>query len=421
MVLVGNNRFVFTYNLAANAKSAEFDAGGRSFDSVYISASNKVTITWNVSGTARYQGIELFDSNMNFLRQVARAGGHMDMTRDANGDDVLVWTNAADPNPIANCPNGIVKIRLSDAQQTCILALGWGMAVHISAPDNAGWVMVETYASSDPMPGGSAWTKYMGEFLQVKLDGSETRRLAHHRSRASGSYTWQPKVSVSRDGAKLVFASNYGLVQQLGYPASYTDAYMIDVATASLDSTPSGSDAGSTASNPQPAAPPAAAVSTITRSEQTDSAIAYTGAWFDNSLNVHSGGAARLSMESGARAIFSFNGTGASWISYRDQWSGFAKVYVDGVLKQEIDTYASPAAAQYKMYSIAGLNDGAHTLTIEVEGRKNISSAEFGCGSTHSKGSWMDRPPPGERNGCFGVSFNACFSTGRNVASDRAI
>jgi len=47
-------------------------------------------------------------------------------------------------------------------------------------------------------------------------------------------------------------------------------------------------------------------------------------------------------MDSGSRASLTFTGTGVSWILYRDEWSGIANVYLDGVLKSAVDTYASP-------------------------------------------------------------------------------
>jgi hypothetical protein len=37
------------------------------------------------------------------------------------------------------------------------------------------------------------------------------------------------------------------------------------------------------------------------------------------------------------RAAFTFNGTAVKWIGYKDAWSGIAKVYIDGVLKAQID------------------------------------------------------------------------------------
>jgi len=130
-VFVGDNREVFVYQISKDQKLAAYDLGGRKFDSIYITPDNNVSITWAKAGTDRYTGIELFDSNMSFLRQLAHAGGHMHYTRDTDGAEVLVWTNSDDAQPIANCENGIVKIRVADASQTCLAQLDWSLAVHI--------------------------------------------------------------------------------------------------------------------------------------------------------------------------------------------------------------------------------------------------------------------------------------------------
>src|SRR5204862_217452 len=89
----------------------------------------------------------------------------------------------------------------------------------------------------------------------------------------------------------------------------------------------------------------------------------------------NSGGSAVMSMDKGARASFTFNGTGATWIGYRDEWSGIANVYLDGTLKGAVDTYSSPGQAKASAYSITGLTSGSHTLVIEVTGTKSASSA----------------------------------------------
>ena len=161
-------------------------------------------VSWIQSGIVRSTGQELFDTNMNFLRQVGDADGHKDVTLDTNGDEVLVWTNSNDPQPI--CNNGIVKIKLANGLQTCLASFDWSLAVHISAPDNSGFVYVETYAPSNPDP-PSGWMAYTNELLQIKLDGSQVLRLAHHRSRPfeANTYNWQPKMSTSRDGSRVVY------------------------------------------------------------------------------------------------------------------------------------------------------------------------------------------------------------------------
>jgi hypothetical protein len=191
-VFTGNGRYIFVYDLATDSKGPALDAGGRAFDSLYITPNDNVTVTWLATGSGRFAGIELFDRNMTFARQLSTVGAHMDVTRDTDGEEVLILTNAADP--AATCDNAIVKVRLSDGRRDCLLSLDWSLAVHISAPDASGWCFVETYAPADPTttPG---WTRYTGEILQVKLDGTEVRRLAHHRSRPFNSYNYQPRAT----------------------------------------------------------------------------------------------------------------------------------------------------------------------------------------------------------------------------------
>jgi hypothetical protein len=230
LVLAGDHRYIFVYQISSDTTGSVLDTGGRGFDSLYITPNDNITITWLSNGSSRFTGIELFDMNMNFLRQLTHAGGHMDVTRDVNGDEVLVWADYGDGQLQVPCTAGIMKVRLSDASQTCIWKADWSLAAHVSAPDGNGWVFVETYAPSDPIP-PNGWNVYTNELLQVKIDGTEVRRLAHHRSRPFNSYTWQPKISTSRDGTKVVFGSNFGLQAILGYPREYSDAYMIDLAS----------------------------------------------------------------------------------------------------------------------------------------------------------------------------------------------
>ena len=346
-VFAGDRRYVFVYRIGTDTKSSTFDTGGQSFDSLYITPDNNVTITWNQTGAARYTGIELFDSNMSFQRQVARAGGHMDVTLDTNGNEVLVWTNSNDPQPI--CNNGIVKIRLADGQQTCLASFDWSLAVHISAPDNSGFVYVDTYAPGNPNP-PTGWVAYTNELLRIKLDGSQVLRLAHHRSRPfqTNTYNWQPRISSSRDGSLVVYNSDYDLQVIDGYADQYSDVYLI--------------------------APTTTTTTTVVRYEQNNPAVQLTGNWYPNSGAFNSGGSAVLAMDQGSQARFTFTGTGVQWIGFRDAWSGIAQVYVDGVLEGLIDTYSAEQQAQAVVYSISGLSNASHSLTIVVTGTRNANS-----------------------------------------------
>jgi hypothetical protein len=76
------------------------------------------------------------------------------------------------------------------------------------------------------------WTAYTNEVLMIRLDGAEIRRLAHHRSRPYNSYDYMPRASVSSDGTRLIFASNYGLPVD-GY-TDYVDAYLMTLNSRTL-------------------------------------------------------------------------------------------------------------------------------------------------------------------------------------------
>ena len=366
-VFAGDGRYVFVYRIGTDTKSPVFDTGGKALDSIYITPNNNVILSWIESGTVRYTGQELFDANMNFLRQVGRADGHKDVTLDTNGDEVLVWTNSNDPQPI--CNNGIVKIRLADGQQTCLATFDWSLAVHISAPDNSGFVYVETYSPSNPNP-PSGWVAYTNELLQIKLDGSQVLRLAHHRSRPyqTDTYNWQPKMSTSRDGSRVVYGSDYDLQTLDGYADQYSDVYLMVVG---------GSSTPTPLPAPPPAGPPTPApttTATVVRYEQDNPAIQLSGNWLPNSGAFNSGGSSILAMDQGSQARFTFTGTGVQWIGYRDAWSGIAQVYLDGALQGTIDTYSAGQQAQAVVYAISGLGNTSHNLTLVVAGTRNANS-----------------------------------------------
>ncbi len=394
-VFVGDGNQIFVYQISTGKKFTVFNTGSTRFDSTYITPDNEVIVSWLTSGTTRYTGQELFDINMNFLRQLSRADGHKHLTTDTNGDEVLIWTNSDDPTPIANCQNGIVKIRLADATETCLLQLSWSLAVHITAPDGNGTAFVDTEAPSNPQPGTSAWVPYTNELLQVKLDGSGTTRWAHHRSFPVNSYNWQPKLTISRDGTHMLYASDFDLSQIDGNPTEYGDTYMIvfpaskattgtsgtgssgtggtGTGTGTSSPTGSGTTTGTSTGTTTGTSTPTTTTTTVVY-QQDSSAVTYSGTWYPNSGAFNSGGSATMAMDAGSQAKLTFTGTAVKWVGFSDPWSGIAQVYVDGTLVTTIDTYAATQAAQATQYSISGLSNGAHTLTIAATGNHNAQS-----------------------------------------------
>jgi hypothetical protein len=110
------------------------------------------------------------------------------------------------------------------------------------------------------------------------------------------------------------------------------------------------------------------------RIENDNPALTFTGVWYPQTHPIHSGGTALISVDPNSSASLTFTGTGIAWVSYRDEWSGHARVFLDGTLVTTIDGYLSPSQAQTVPYRIDNLAPGNHTLTIVVAGAKNARS-----------------------------------------------
>src|SRR5256885_9239341 len=76
----GDDSNVFVYQISTDTKGPVFDAGSHGgFDQLYITANNNVLVGWYAGGSNRYNGVELYDRNMNFVRQEGHTIGHMDV------------------------------------------------------------------------------------------------------------------------------------------------------------------------------------------------------------------------------------------------------------------------------------------------------------------------------------------------------
>jgi hypothetical protein len=108
------------------------------------------------------------------------------------------------------------------------------------------------------------------------------------------------------------------------------------------------------------------------RYEEWDPAVRYTGQWNGNRNRPWSEAYAETSFDPGARATFTFTGTGVRWIGCAKGSIGIARVYLDGEFVEEIDGFFWPAEDyQRTMFEARGLTPGEHTLAVEATGRKN--------------------------------------------------
>ena len=93
--------------------------------------------------------------------------------------------------------------------------------------------------------------------------------------------------------------------------------------------------------------------------------VTHTGTWIHGNVNrVWSEGSCDTTPVAGSRAIFTFTGTGVSWIGcQKDSCSGVAKVFVDGAFVKQIANWRPVPieAFQHEIFRADGLTPGMHT------------------------------------------------------------
>jgi hypothetical protein len=115
----------------------------------------------------------------------------------------------------------------------------------------------------------------------------------------------------------------------------------------------------------------------VSHLQDTDPAVTYTTGWAQDtdSRMAWSGATAVVSATAGAQATLAFNGTSISWNGLASPETGIARVFLDGVLVNQVDTYSPTYKMQGTVFTSSTLADGNHTLTIEVAGQKNSASS----------------------------------------------
>ncbi|MDD4140248.1 MAG: glycoside hydrolase family 2 TIM barrel-domain containing protein [Eubacteriales bacterium] len=122
--------------------------------------------------------------------------------------------------------------------------------------------------------------------------------------------------------------------------------------------------------------------------DDRDAAIVYRGNWHVQHDPRHLGGTETVSFTAGDTATCQFNGTGLVWIGSADVINGLARVTVDGVVLEDRVNLrvAGPEFAgssigfdkkfQQLQYAVTGLEDGPHTVCIEVTGERGPEATD---------------------------------------------
>lgn len=195
---------------------------------------NYVVIDYADDVTGRFHGVEVYDRNMNFIWQKPLGAGHSDLGIDGNGDEVLVMD-------VYNADSNITyikKFRLSDGQETTLLAVSELFDLHISLRNELRreWCFISTFDYTGRLSDDSlSWLPFEDEVFALRLDGSEdVQRIAHHHSRryspltpdSDNSVYWsEPHATISRNGERIIFGSNWRQnIDQL----NSLDVYLVD-------------------------------------------------------------------------------------------------------------------------------------------------------------------------------------------------
>lgn len=112
---------------------------------------------------------------------------------------------------------------------------------------------------------------------------------------------------------------------------------------------------------------------------ETNAAVKYGGSWSTASHGSYLGDRVRYTRSSGATATIGYTGRSFQWIGPVGPGRGKAQVFVDGVYKQTVDTYASSFVARRVLFAI-NLHKGWHKVVIKALGTSGRPMVAFDAG-----------------------------------------
>ena len=108
--------------------------------------------------------------------------------------------------------------------------------------------------------------------------------------------------------------------------------------------------------------------------DDSSASVTYNGSWTQSADSNYFGGTKSVASTVGATASVTFIGDQASLATRTCPACGKADVYLDGQLRQTVDTYDATGAYDVRTFSVGGLGGGTHTVEVRVTGTKNTAS-----------------------------------------------
>ncbi len=104
--------------------------------------------------------------------------------------------------------------------------------------------------------------------------------------------------------------------------------------------------------------------------ESGSAKLAKIGSWWVSKRGNASGGRGWRTKSKGASVTVRFTGTGVTWFGRKDHEGGLADVYLDGKKVARVSQYREGVTERAASYSISGLSQGTHLLTVRALGKK---------------------------------------------------
>lgn len=99
--------------------------------------------------------------------------------------------------------------------------------------------------------------------------------------------------------------------------------------------------------------------------------MSFAGVWYLEHYGEVTGGTLMVTPYPGDSVTYTFNGDSVTVIATRHWNYGIMDIYVDGVLRQEVDLYSPEIKVNDRVYTASGLGAGVHTIRLVCTGKKN--------------------------------------------------
>jgi hypothetical protein len=118
----------------------------------------------------------------------------------------------------------------------------------------------------------------------------------------------------------------------------------------------------------------------VTRVEQNDRHLGWTGHWTKTSSAYYSGGDAKYANAPGASVTIEFTGISLEFLAKRSANYGKARVTLDEATPVTIDLYSASTLYKQKVWSSGLLEAGHHTVRFEWTGEKRAAATDTNVG-----------------------------------------